>query len=626
MFVQALADYADRKLQEQLNDVAFEERPIPYFLEISSDGRFLGATPRFNQTVLPGKRGGKEKVLRTSQTFLISRSPVNRNSGSHPLLAADDIAYVLGVGPWTKPEDLEKVTRHHEAFAARILRAAAETNHEALLACARFYAHPLEVGNARAALAEVPPGSYIALSVDGPVIGRAPLQAWWRKHYEDASTERASVEVAECLISGAVGPVPPTHPKIKHTAALGGQASGVSLMSFDKGAFRSYGWEQCANSPVSADRAMAYVLALNDLLKPGSAHRKDFEGVAFLFWLRDDEADGSDPFMIVVDPNPDQVKNLLDLNRPTRSLDADPDPNLFYMAAVSANGSRLILRSWVTETLPRIKANLRDWFENLRIVPLGVEQRPAPPPMWQLLQAIDREGKPPAGRVVSLIRRALEGPRRPLGYRILQDVLQRMKVEPAKRLSLPSLGLLRLCLNDLYRSMGEGELMPASLDTDKPVTHPAFVCGQLLALYDYIQWKTNSLTGEQQPSATVADRFYSLCMVSPAVGFSAVSQLGEKHLTKLRRFEARKDRTESAGLPDTDSNSSKSLASSLQYRLAALMSLLNGDFPRSFGIHDKARFALGFYQQKAFRFKKRDDPEITDSSEIQDDQEKESTL
>jgi hypothetical protein len=33
---------------------------------------------------------------------------------------------------------------------------------------------------------------------------------------------------------------------------------------------------------------MAYVLALNDLLKPGSPHRKDFGDVAFLFWVRSD--------------------------------------------------------------------------------------------------------------------------------------------------------------------------------------------------------------------------------------------------------------------------------------------------------------------------------------------------
>ncbi len=59
--------------------------------------------------------------------------------------------------------------------------------------------------------------------------------------------------VAECLISGRTGPVAPTHEKIKGLANLGGQSTGVSLMSFDKEAFRSYGWDQCDNSPVSAN-------------------------------------------------------------------------------------------------------------------------------------------------------------------------------------------------------------------------------------------------------------------------------------------------------------------------------------------------------------------------------------
>ena len=46
------------------------------------------------------------------------------------------------------------------------------------------------------------------------------------------------------MISGKLGPIAPTHEKIKGASSLGGQASGVALMSFDKEAFRSYGWEQ----------------------------------------------------------------------------------------------------------------------------------------------------------------------------------------------------------------------------------------------------------------------------------------------------------------------------------------------------------------------------------------------
>ena len=57
------------------------------------------------------------------------------------------------------------------------------------------------------------------------------------------------------MISGRVGLIAATHDKIKGAASLGGQSAGVALMSFDKAAFRSYGWEKNANSPVSPDRA-----------------------------------------------------------------------------------------------------------------------------------------------------------------------------------------------------------------------------------------------------------------------------------------------------------------------------------------------------------------------------------
>lgn len=603
MFVQALASYADAHLQKELNDVAFEERPVPYFIEIAGDGRFLAAVPRFTSETLLAKKGGKEKVIRRPMTCRVPRSPVNRNSGLYPLLAADDIKYVLGVGPWTKPGEQLNHAERHEAFVALIGQVARETDDDSLKACASFYAQPVEVEKARVALAEAAAGSNVALSVDGVVADREPLQMWWRRAYEAATSDRASTDMAECLISGIVGPIPPTHPKIKHTAALGGQAAGVSLMSFDKGAFRSYGWEQCANAPVSTDRAMAYVLALNDLLKPRSVHRKDFNGVAFLFWLRDPADDDADPFSIVLDPKPEQLQNLLDLQRPSRSLDADPDENLFYMAAVSANGSRLILRSWVTETLPVVKANLREWFDGLRIQPWGANKVVTPPAMWQLLQALDREGKPTDGRTVSLVRRAIEGSRYPLGDRILQDVLQRMKVDPEKRTNVPSLGLLRLCLNDCSRSKKEGESMSESLDPNH--THPAYLCGRLLALHDTIQWKTFDTAGEQQPNATVADRFYNLMMTSPAVGAEKVFTLGRKHLGKLRRLQPQ-------------------VTYGFEQQVASIEALLGGDIQRTFGMRDKARFALGFYHQKAYRPKKTAEAEAVDYAEPLKPTEKES--
>jgi CRISPR-associated protein Csd1 len=367
-------------------------------------------------------------------------------------------------------------------------------------------------------------------------------------------------------------------------------------MSFDKGAFRSYGWEQNANSPVSADRAMAYVLALNDLLKPGSEHRKDIAGMAFLYWLKSESP--LDPVALIdEDPTPEllaTVTAVLELNK--SAWLSEDERNEVYMAAVSATGSRLVLRSWLTELLPVAIENLIAWWEGLQIQPLDrYADGPRSEPFWKLLYALHREGQPPASRVVALRQRALEGLRKPLGYRVLGDVLARLRVDSDKRRDIAALGLLRLCLNDLYDTTGKGEPMPPALDEDNPNTHSAYVCGRLLAIYDEIQYRTFSAAGESQPNVTVSDRFYSLTMNSPAIGLARASELGKKHLQKLRRYRGQKAEDWYNGL------------------LGAVGAPLNGEPPKPFDLHDKARFALGFYHQKAYRPARSADPDQVDN-------------
>ena len=64
--------------------------------------------------------------------------------------------------------------------------------------------------------------------------------------------------------------------------------------------------------------------------------------------------------------------------------------------------------------------------------------------------------------------------------------------------------------------------MSPSLDLKQPNIQPAYLCGRLLAIHDYLQWKTFDTAGETQPNATVADRYYTLFMNSPAVGMARV--------------------------------------------------------------------------------------------------------
>src|SRR3978361_202673 len=90
MLIQRLAKYVGTRLQGQLNDLAFETKPVPYLLEIAPDGRFLGLVERTEEI----QRG--KKTTKQVQTLLVPKSPVNRNSGEHPLLACDEAKYVLG--------------------------------------------------------------------------------------------------------------------------------------------------------------------------------------------------------------------------------------------------------------------------------------------------------------------------------------------------------------------------------------------------------------------------------------------------------------------------------------------------------------------------------------------------
>lgn len=582
MLVQALTEYADNYLAEELNDAAWEMKPVPWRLDISKQGTFLASIPRMTTKTM-----GKKQV-QVPLPMSVPRSPVPRNSGEHPLLGTDDIAYVLGIGPWTpnKATDKEKAEKHHEAFVALIAKAAAESGDAALEACTRFYANAEEVKKACNALREAKPGTLVALSVAGALVEREAVQQFWRKHYQAAFAERMEGSEGECMISGKFGPIAPTHEKIKGVSSLGGQAAGVALMSFDKEAFRSYGWEQNRNSPVSPDRALAYVLAFNDLLKQDKGRRKDIAGIGFLYWLKN--SSDLDALDLMDRADPSQVKRLLSFDP-----QSEPDANRFYMVAVSGNGGRLRVHHWADLALTQVKENLKNWHEQLRVeFPRYAGEEPAPVRLWQLLYALDREGKPDDHTVLALLRRGIEG--QPLGYSVLSTALTRLrhpggsdakekagekKSDPMSlaRLRVP-MGLIRMCINDLFRQQEGARRMSEGLDPTCPF--PAYVCGRLMAEFENLQRSSS----ESEVNSSILDRYFALASTYPAVAFPKIESLAQKHLRKLRRDKP-------------------SAAYAIDGRLQELHNLLqpsaSGAYPGKLGLDGQGLFALGYYHQKA---------------------------
>jgi len=564
MLIQALAEYADTRLGSDLEEPAFESKPVRFFLEVAADGRFLGFIERTDSI----ERG--KKTVTVVQQLSIPKSPVSRNSGLHPLLACDDMKYVLGPGPWTRPEEVQNQQERHDAFIALLRKANAATADPDLESVVRFYDDPVQVEAARADLAtrKPAPGNMIGLYANVPLVLNPAVRDYWRAHYNSAFGVRSQKGgEGMCLISGLVGPIAATHDKIKGVGNLGGQAAGVSLMSFDKAAFRSYGWEQNANSPVSPSRAAAYVLALNDLLKTGGTQRRDHAGIGFVFWTKLSTHD--DTYDTIENATPAQVNKLLQL---------DPiavrDPDQFYFLGVSGNGGRLLVRHWYHESLLRVKRNVAAYFEDLRIANAFTGAIADPPPLWRLLKAIARD-EPPPDRILQLLQRAIEG--QPLGRSMLAAALNRLRAAKGPdRFNPQRAGLIRLCTNDITRDEGT---TPMNDTLDSGQTKPAYLCGRLLAIYDALQYQAQG-----DLNMTVADRYYSLASTNPMAAFPRVDDLGQKHLRKLRRDK-------------------RGVMIAVEREIQQIHQLLANEcgakFPGPLNLEDQGRFAIGFHHQRA---------------------------
>ena len=356
-------------------------------------------------------------------------------------------------------------------------------------------------------------------------------------------------------------------------------------MSFDKKAFRSYGWERNQNGPVSPERALAYVLALNDLLRSdrgaeGRRKRLDIAGIGFLCWLSD--SSDFDLFEILDQPVEANAGTLKKLQT------VDQDTNQVYLFGISGNGGRLRVRCWITESLNQTKINLRLWHDQLRVASPWID--PDPVRIRQLLFAIDREGKPSPHHILALLCRAIQGPAQPLGYSILYAVLNRLRhpVEESdasrsgtlrgfQDLRIP-MGLVRLCVNDIHRARGVAEMNEG---LDQSCAIPSYLCGRLMAEFENLErtWSGNQL------NTSVFDRFFSLASTFPGTAFPRIERLSFMHLRNLRRSKP---------------GAAYAIDARIQEIHAKLLPSDAGAYPSRLSIEGQGLFALGYYHQKAW--------------------------
>lgn len=407
----------------------------------------------------------------------------------------------------------------------------------------------------------------------------------WYQRYRAGLRPQHSAPKMRCLVSGELVEPVATHPKITGLTDVGGLSMGDVLPAFKQESFRSYGLEQAANAAMSAEVASGYAAALNRLIRE---HSHKLAGARILYWYQEplrDESEDVLPWLVA----PQETTEGDALRRARELVEAiergrrpDLSRNRYFALTLSANSGRVVLRDWMSGPFAELVRNVTAWFEDLEVVDAKGTGRAAPPGIWAVLGSLVRDlDELPAPLVAGLWRVAAQ--REPIPQQVLARAVARIRsaIVTDQPVRTAGVGLLKAFLLRSAQPHGEPAMSPG-LNEGHP--HPAYHCGRLMAVLDYLQYQAQGDVG-----AGVVKRYYAAASSTPGLVLGRLLRLAQFHLAKLDRDRRR----------------------SFEARLGQVMSRLENRFPPPLSLEEQGLFALGYYHQKAFRPPKEEPTEET---------------
>ncbi len=566
MILQALADYYRRKQTDpdpaqRLPAYGFEEKEIPFILEIDGEGRLV--------QILDTRSGeGKKK---TAQRFLVPRA-VKKTSGVAANLLWDTAEYVLGIDTRGKPE---RVAEQHTAFRARIEALAEAAQADPGIAAVRAFLDRIDFD----ALAACP--AWEEIKTTNPLLtfrlhGDVELVCQRPVVTALAGDEPDDEATVTCLVSGERAAPERLHAAIK--GVWGAQSSGANIVSFNLDAFNSYGKTQGANAPVGKPAAFAYTTALNHLLAKGSRQRIQVGDASTVFWAEEaHELESSLADLFGEPPKDDPDRGTDALRAFYRAVETGrfavgSDDTRFYVLGLAPNAARIAVRFWETAPAIELARRIRQHFDDI-----AVARSPRDPEhlsLFRLLTATAVQGKADniapnlGGEVLRAIVEVLAYP-----ATLLNAAVQRCRAE--QQVSYPRAAAISGWLNrDARRRHLPKEEFPSMLDPAHQSA--AYRLGRLFAVLEKIQ-------EEASPglNATIRDRYYGAASATPVAVFTTLLRLKNHHLGKLH-----------AGR-----------AVQMEKLIGEIMAGID-DIPRHLNLPDQGRFALGYYHQRQAFFSK----------------------
>jgi CRISPR-associated protein Csd1 len=546
MLLQRLSEYAGR--MKGLPPLLYQPVPVRYIFTLDEAGRQLGSPTDARTDQDP--RGKARMAPDRKRTVNIV-----------PKLLVDNAEYALGIG--RAGSDPERVRDQHAAFVAQARDCAEHTGEPSVRAVLRFL-QTLDVA-ALGLPTDFDPSANVTFEVDGMYPFNLPsVQAYWAR----VASAPVDTPLMQCLVCGELR-VPVERLPIAIKGIPGGQTTGMALISANAPAFESYGLQASLIAPTCENCGQRFGNALNELLRNDKTHLR-IDQVVHIFWTKE-EADA--PIASLFSKADDEeVRRFLTSPWRDSPEGARLDASAFYAAALSASGTRVVLRDWLQTTLHDARDHLARYFafQQIRDAYSG---QPRYFPVYALARATknskSQREQPPAQVMQTLLHFALGGGRFPDW--MLYQVVRRTRAE--QRVTSAHAALIKMVL--LSQSDAGGNNVSTPVDLDPEARDAPYLCGRLLAELESLQ---RSALGKSI-NATVVDRYFGTASSAPALVFARLLRGAQPHLSKLRREQP---------------NVSRMYDERLQDVLRHLP-----DFPQTLALRDQARFALGYYHQKA---------------------------
>ena len=673
MILQSLERLARR--EGLVENPHFEVKEVHWQIRLKPNGRFI----ELLSLMTPQAGRGRARPRDRGPSIPVPRPfPGASRTGTAPDAGflVENSAFLLGLD-LTKEQRVARrpgeAARRTEAFRTLVDQGAQATGDAGLAAVAAFLHSSADTEAARREVMNRATENELAANhlVTFVVEGQDELVHLRPKVMDHWSKVREALEVdgkqQQCLITGATAPAIDKHPPIKKVP--GATGSGVAIVSFNKSAFESYGFERNDNAPVSCAAAEAYTQALNRLLDPSYPDPRDpnvrmpeqrvllSDDTVAVFWTDEESAvpaaivpavGGGDPeAMATLAIAPDVLsawKEAIARSEPGSSS-AEPlraahqapwtgirpgqlrDARPFRLLILSGGQGRATVRAFHTSRIAETVEAVRQWFADLSLS--SFRGRPA---LYRLLSALAVRGerKNLARNLASEVFVAVLTAA-PLPAFVLEAAVRRCRSEADTKVTQERAALIKAWLNRARRDPAlrsrlnhEGvayeEVKPTMNDEER---NKGYLLGRMFACVERMQALALGDVG-----ASVTDRYFSSACATPQVVFPRLLKTEVHHFRKAREgkfgstarwLHGQIDRLATWLVGEANGmNEGESVETFL--RRTAGHTLIG--FPAFLPLAEQGLFTLGYHQQRAEFFKKRvaaDEGVIEDEASLSDE-------